>query len=124
MSDIKPEHTQNDDEISSYILTCPHQLRLGDVVRCESTKCLNTLVMNYRGAFSLGKAGKKLFLERTLKDGFSTNHLPRHVYGIIVERECDPTGEYGIELVRVDFFAEHLLKKFGDNSGTVATFWE
>jgi len=122
------EHTLDDTSIRKFIANKGYfpKLREGAIIQCETRKVLNQIMEGYTTYSTLNEPGKMMFTDRQYKRSYNRHTLPKYIYGLVEEVATDAScdNSYYLDIIRVNFYGEHLLKGFGYRCCTKLSLWE
>ena len=121
-----PKHNYDSQQISSYIRSAHQNTTIGkgDVVRCETMIALDRLMEGYTGYTELSDDGKKLMIEKKLKSPYDTYHLPNYLYGIVSNSYVNALDKNYLEVFKINFNVETLLKGINTECVSKVHMWE
>ena len=122
------EHTEDDSYIGVYITEKGYKpkIREGAIVQCLTRNVIPQLMTGYQIFSSCNEAGKMMFTDRHFKSNYNRNKLPEYIYGLVEEVSTDASCEnnYYLDIFKVNFYGEHLLKGFGKKCSPKLQMWE
>ena len=125
---MDPEHTKDDISIRKFVANRGYlpKLREGSIVQCETQYAIRQLMKGYSHFNTLNESGKMLFTDRKYKRGYNRHKIPKYIYGLVKQVATDASCEnkYDLDIIEINFFAEHLLKGFGLRCSPTIQMWE